>query len=190
MDGQNLAVLEKKKKIDNGKEIQTTHQGFLERKKPCPLFWGILGPWGLCDRYLKLCYSYCSAPLLGIKDCQLLVHMGKTEMQPVILKGAWLSVHQGEGNVGLTTPHSLFFNLYLFSLPRFLLYSFSQSLSIEAVFTYGLVSHFSLLCALYFLPACIQLLINTCINESYFLANNLMKISYAFFERNCVDLLL
>lgn len=41
-----------------------------------------------------------------------------------------------------------------------------------------------------FLPACVQMLTHNCINENYVIANNLMKTSYGFFERNCGPLTL
>lgn len=128
MVDKNLAVLEKNiNQIDSGKKLQIPHQGFLDRKKT------VLRSGESLD--LSLCESYKSYAILtvlpSVPACYLLVSKtgsslftwGKTEMQPAILKGAWVSVHQREGNIDLKIPHSLFFNLYLSSLPRFILYS-------------------------------------------------------------------
>lgn len=118
------------KKPTKQEKTLTTHQGFLDRKKT------VLRSGESLDLRLKATKSCAiltvlpSVPayyLLASKTGLSLFLWGKTEMQPVLLKGAWMSVHQGEGNVDLKIPYSLFFNYYLFSLPRFILYSLAPS---------------------------------------------------------------
>lgn len=168
MDDQNLAVLEKNiNQVDNGEKTNQTRKnphnssGVSWQKKP------VLRSGESLDLRLKATKSCAiltvlpSVPayyLLASKTGRSLFLWGKTEMQPVLLKGAWMSVHQGEGNVDLKIPYSLFFNYYLFSLPRFILYSLAPSHSSwKEMYTYSLVSHFSFLSAL---PFC--LLVSKC----------------------------
>lgn len=130
VDGQNLAVLEKNiNHIANGKETQLT-RGFLRDKSL--LFKGTPQT-SDCVEATKTCAILAVLSwllLVGVKDSQLLIHMGKKpEMQLAVLEGTWVPVHQGEGNRDLNIPHSYFFNLDLSSLPRFILNSLSPSSS-------------------------------------------------------------
>lgn len=88
------------KKTTKQEKTLTTHQGFLDRKKT------VLRSGESLDLRLKATKSCAiltvlpSVPayyLLASKTGLSLFLWGKTEMQPVLLKGAWMSVHQGEG---------------------------------------------------------------------------------------------